>query len=284
MNIEKEYIENVDDLPPCPEIALDVLRIAQDEECDFEKLSAKIEMDPNLTANMLRMANSVVFGYMRKISSVKDIIVRLGLENVKLIAITSASVALLRPSKKAYGLGDGALWRHSYATAVLASIIGKHAAIANRSTLYTAALLHDIGKAVLDQPLQREVLDRELPDREMDFVEYEDFILHTNHAKVGMALLESWGLPEDICMPVGSHHVREWQGNDGDLTAKIVFLANLLIENMGILLTDTEKYNFALSEQENHVEMIHGVPNFAEKKELIIDEFFDQYSDGLSFI
>jgi putative nucleotidyltransferase with HDIG domain len=283
MNIEEEYIKNVEELPACPDIALEVLMISQDEECDFKKLAGKINRDPNLTANMLRMANSVIYGYMKKISSVKDMIVRLGLENVKLIAITSASSALLKPSKEAYGLAYGALWRHSYATAVLASIIGKYAEVKKSATLYTAALLHDVGKVILDRPLQIEIFNREPPEHEMRFVDFEDYILHTNHAKVGMALLESWGLPDDICIPVGYHHIRDMSAQ-ADVITKIVYLANLLIENMGILLTDPEMYDFNVTDQENPAEIMEGVPNFAGNKEFIIDTFFEKYSDGLSLI
>ena len=283
MNIEEEYIKNVEELPPCPDIALEVLMIVRDEECDFQKLADKIGRDPNLTANMLRIANSVIYGYMRKISSVKDMIVCLGLEQVKRIAITGASSALLKPAKEAYGLAYGALWRHSYATAVLASIIGRYAEVGNDATLYTAALLHDVGKVILDRPLQGEILNREPPEREMTFVEFEDYVLHTNHAKVGMALLESWGLPDDICIPVGYHHIREMSAQ-ADVITKVVYLANLLIENMGILLTDPEMYNFNVRGQENPADIMEGVPNFAGNKDFIIDTFFEKYSDGLSLI
>jgi HD-like signal output (HDOD) protein len=283
MNIENEYIRNVDELPPRPEIALEVLTIAQDEDCNFSKLGSRIEKDPHLTANMLRMANSAFFGHMRKISSVKDIIVRLGLSNVKLVAITSASIVLLRPRKEAYGLEDGALWRHSFATAVLASIISRYAKVANEATLYTAALLRDVGKVILDRPLQTEIYNRELPDMDMDFVEFEDFILHTNHAKVGMALLESWGLPDDICVPVGLHHVRDLLDKE-DIPSRIVFLANLLIENMGLLLTDPNRYNFDLRPYEEPEDIMREVPHFSENRERIIDEFFQNYSDGLPLL
>ncbi len=283
MNIEQEYIKNVTELPPCPEIALEVLTIAQDVDCNFKKLAAKIERDPNLTANMLKMANSVFFGHMKQIGSIKDIIVRLGLENIKLIAITSASAAILRPPKEAYGLESGALWRHSYATAVLASIIGKFANASANATLYTSALLHDVGKVILDRPLWKEIYNQDIPDEEMSFIDFENYILHTNHAKVGMALLERWGLPENVCIPVGRHHVRN-QVDDDSLHSKIVYLANLLIENMGILLTDSESYNFEVREQEDPQDIMQEIPNFETNKEKIIDQFFEEYSNGLAFL
>jgi HD-like signal output (HDOD) protein len=117
----------------------------------------------------------------------------------------------------------------------------------------------------------------------MSFVDFEDYILHTNHAKVGMALLERWGLPDDICIPVGYHHLRE-MSNQADMNTKIVYLANLLIENMGILLTDPEMYNFNVHDQGDPAAVMEDVPNFAGNKEFIIDRFFEKYSDGLSLL
>ncbi len=58
MDIEKQYIEDVDKLIPRPDIALDVLALAQDSSTAIEGIAKKIEQDPNLTANMLRMANA----------------------------------------------------------------------------------------------------------------------------------------------------------------------------------------------------------------------------------
>lgn len=175
------------------------------------------------------------------------------------------------------------MWRHSYATAVLASIIGHYAEAEDGSTLYTSALLHDIGKVILDRPLAKEIYHRDAPDEEMNFVDYEDYMLRTNHAKLGMALLESWGLPEDVCIPVGRHHAGHRTESE-DLHSKIVFLANLLIENMGILLADPAGYNFEAVTESNSQFVMEEVPNFEANKERIIDEFFERYSDGLAFL
>ena len=163
MNIEKKYISDVDTLIPSPQIALEVLELAHGVDCDFNRLASKIESDPSLTANMLRMANSAYFGHMRKIASVRDIIIRLGLETVKLIAITSASLGLLKNPQEAYNLEAGALWQHSHATATLASIIGQHAKIEESYSVYTAALLHDVGKIILNRPLRKALAQNKEP-------------------------------------------------------------------------------------------------------------------------
>lgn len=282
MDIEQEYIKDIDSLAPSPEIALDVLSIAHESECSIPRLAAKIEKDPNLTANMLRMANSAYFGHMKEINSITDVIVRLGLESVKLIAITSASVGLLKSPQDAYSLETGRLWEHSYATAILASIIARYAKAKDGPGIYTAALLHDVGKVLLNRPLQLESYNHEEKDPDVDIIEYEQQLLHTDHAKVGRALLEKWGVPEAITVPVGLHHSVD-QPKSKRLNAKIVYLANFLVNN-----TDLESagepgdFFFDVLAYEDHKENLPEVPNFGENMRNIIEEFVEKFNETVS--
>jgi len=282
MEIEQHYIKNVEKLTPCPHIALDVLSIAHESDCSIPKLASKIEKDPNLTANMLQMGNSAYFGHMKKITSVTDIIVRLGLESVKIIAITSASVGLLKSSQKVYNLEPFSLWNHSYATAILSSIIGRHAKIEVNATLYTAALLHDIGKVILNQPLLEASYDLTEPVPDIKTVEFERKVLHTDHARVGRALLESWGLPKKLVVSVGMHHSL---GDTADLPqnqkllAHIVYLSNFLVNCIELNVTDQQKHFFNVLAFEDERNNLPQVPNFEENMESIIDAFFTKYTE-----
>ena len=278
MKVEEEYIKHIDKLMPCPEIALEILKIAHESDCNINTLSRNIEKDPTLTANMLKMANSAYFGHMKQINSVTDIIVRLGMETVKLIAITSASAGLLRASQKGYNLKNGALWRHSYATAVLASTLCRHAGADDEPSIYTAALLHDIGKVVLNKHLLREMCNAEEPEPGMTMVAYERSVLRTDHARVGEALLCKWGLPESISKPVGSHH-RPGKDENEPLSAEIVRLANILAEQMGFHSLDNTNPLAAIQEFLNEERDWPSVPNFVDNREKIIAEFFAKYNE-----
>jgi len=224
------------------------------------------------------MANSAYFGHMKQIRSITDIIVRLGMETVKLIAITSASAGLLNASQKAYNLHHGALWRHSYATAILSAILCRHAGADDESSIYTAALLHDIGKVVLNKHLQREIYNADEPQPGTTMVAYERSFLHTDHAKVGEALLSKWGLPESICKAVGEHH-NSINSDDEHIFSRIVRLANILAEQMGF--HSLEKTNPLKEIQEFLDEETEwpDVPNFVANRQKIIDEFFDKYNE-----
>ena len=277
---EQKYIQNVDNLVPRPDLAFDVLSMAHNANCSFSELAKKIEMDPNLTANMLRLANSAYFGHMRAINSVKDIIVRLGLETVKLLAITSASVGLMKSPQEAYNLEPGSLWYHSHASAVLSSVICQYAKYHDSGSIYTAALLHDIGKVLLNKPLQIAISNIKVKPKKKfsNLVELEYSLLQTNHAKVGKALLEKWGLPENISDPVGNHHLPEDMEN-ADMGSRIVYLANFMVESIGIRSMSPENYAFNVQEFIEQNMILPDIPNFQANMEGIMSDFFTQFNE-----
>ncbi|MFA6498012.1 MAG: HDOD domain-containing protein [Desulfurivibrionaceae bacterium] len=279
LDVAAEYIRDVEKIAPCPEVALDVLSMAHAADCSIPKLSEKIEQDPGLTANMLHMANSAYFGHMKKITSVKDIIVRMGVDAVKIISITSASVGLLRLPQEAYALGRGELWRHSFAVAILANIIARYAKARDTSAIYTAGLLHDVGKVILDRPLQVESYNRGENGEQMDLLTLERRLLHTDHAEVGMSLLEKWGLPEAVCVPVGLHHDTT-QAQSKRLGAKIIYLANHLVHLTEYDAGSSGDFFFDVLAYESMKDDLPEVPNFENNMRLIIEEFVDKYQDA----
>ncbi len=284
MEIEKKYIKDVDKLIPRPDIALEVMTMAHDTQCSILEMANKIEMDPNLTANMLRLANSAYFGHMREITSVRDIIVRLGLDTVKLIAITGASAGLMKTPQQAYNLDPGSLWHHSHATAVLSSVIAKYARVEDPAPIYTASLLHDIGKVILNRPLQVAISNnKNLGKKFHSLIELEHFLLNTDHARVGMALLQKWGLPDNITLPVGLHHQPEHE-KAGQIHVKIVFLANFLVDSIGIRALLPENFVFDVQEFIDQNQVMPDVPNFHENMEKIIDEFFFQFNETSNIV
>ena len=279
MKVAEHYIKYIDKLLPCPVIALEILKIAHEDDCNINKLSRYIEKDPTLTANMLKMANSAYFGHMKQIQSITDIIVRLGMETIKLIAITSASSGLLNSRQKAYNLKDGGLWRHSYATAILASIICHHAEGEDASSIYTAALLHDIGKVILNKHLLKGIYNADDPEQGTNMIDYERSFLHTDHAIVGEALLRKWGLPDSITKPVGNHH-RPDNPKDEPLASKIVRLANILTVQMGFKSLEETTPLEEIEEFLNKEKDLPDVPNFVTNHAIIIDEFFEKYNES----
>ncbi|MBT5549826.1 MAG: HDOD domain-containing protein, partial [Nitrospina sp.] len=55
-------IEEKGDLPPLPEILMNLERKVNDPDCDVLEISAIIETEPVLSGRVIRLSNSVLFG------------------------------------------------------------------------------------------------------------------------------------------------------------------------------------------------------------------------------
>ncbi|MBF0245407.1 MAG: HDOD domain-containing protein, partial [Planctomycetes bacterium] len=155
-----------------------------------------VETDPALTALVLRTVNSAAYGLRVSIESVKRAVSFLGSTAVLGIAMNQSAGGLFNKPLEGYDSARGALWAHCLRTAIGARELARACGIRmDQDAAYTAGLLHDIGKAVLDEWLagETEELVRQAEAAEENFDREEREHLHTDHAEVGALLLEEWG-------------------------------------------------------------------------------------------
>lgn len=213
-----------------------VITLLQDPEVEIIDLIKGIELDPGLTSNVLRLANSAYFGGPRTIGSLRDAIVRLGTNRVFQLVIASAISPLALPALKGYDLAPGALVQHCVGVAIGTDELTTALKLKASSHAFTAGLLHDLGKVVLGTfveidaaPIAALALEQEL-----SFEEAEQEVLGIDHAEVGEILLEGWSIPQAIVDPVRWHHAPDaYRGNER-LTVDIVHVANQLALESGL--------------------------------------------------
>ncbi len=87
----KTLLENINAVPALPESIQEVERIYQDEDSTFEDMQKAIEKDPLLTADILRIVNSPMYGVKSTVTSVKQAISLLGKEAVRTFVLSSAA-------------------------------------------------------------------------------------------------------------------------------------------------------------------------------------------------
>ena len=144
-------IKEIDKLRPVPKVANKVMSIARDPQSSMSQLSEVITYDQALTANLLRMCNSAYFGLPSKIDSVHQAIVYLGMDQLIDLVLMSSGVENLKGKQEGYDLDEGELWRYSVSSALLARELAEKKGSENNHLIFTAALLKDIGKVVLNQ-------------------------------------------------------------------------------------------------------------------------------------
>jgi putative nucleotidyltransferase with HDIG domain len=190
--------------------------------------------DPGLTANVLRLANSAYFGIPFKIGSIRQAVILLGLKRLIQMVIAACVSAIMDKSVPGYDLPPGELWRHSIAASVAAEGLVKVLKVEAAEEIFTAALLHDVGKLVLGDFVKDEFKQIETAVAQgISFEMAEKIVLGTNHADVGARILTKWLLPSEIVNAVQLHHAPEESEQPGSML-DIVHVANFISMMIGI--------------------------------------------------
>lgn len=204
-----DIFRRVGDLPPLPAVAAKVLEILKDPDADLTALVSIIEKDQALTAKILRVSNSAYYGLVRRISTVKDAVVTLGLNNMRNQVLALSAYSLMQGPASGYALEAGSLWDHSLCTGLCAEHLADTLGYKSiKDEVFIGGLLHDIGKTILSYYVSARfsnILER-VDQLGQTFVEAERAELGFDHAEVGARVALRWNLPESLVSMIGDHH------------------------------------------------------------------------------
>jgi HD-like signal output (HDOD) protein len=176
-----------------------VLSLAESEKAAASDLSRVIESDPVLSAQILKLSNSVLFASLnRRISTIKDAIVRIGFRETKRLVMSMSVMQLFDQDNKSLGFDRVGFWCHSLACAVIAERLARRVGTVNSDEVFLAGLLHDFGIIVLDEffpSLFAKVLEDTANSGGL-FIEREKMLLGIHHNDVLGELFSKWKLPE----------------------------------------------------------------------------------------
>ena len=194
-----------------PKIAHEILSIKLASDRDDEILLKLIEKDPAISARIIGLANSPLFGTSRKILTAHDAEAVLGIKRVKMVALSFAMISAVNRNQPGL-LNVSQLWQHSMAVALAMDTLSKAMPEAIRPTdeeIYLAGLLHDIGFLVLEylDPDASNRLHARLAEKSgQSYTEIEAEMLDMNHCELGALLGEHWNLTENIIAVIRHHH------------------------------------------------------------------------------
>jgi putative nucleotidyltransferase with HDIG domain len=228
-----DYISKVKHLPPAPRVLPRLMSLLGKVDIDTSQVVEAISFDPALTAKVLQMCNSAYFASSTPASDLQEAITRLGYNQIYRTVVSLSGVQVLAPPQKGYGIAAGELWRHAVATAIAAQKIAED--LGDEANLvFTAALLHDIGKIVLADALEHiyTKLIEETETNQYSLLETEKKLLGVQHAEIGGRLLAQWKFPANLVAAVWFHHQPEAAAVHERL-ASYVYLGNLIAHFMG---------------------------------------------------
>jgi HD-like signal output (HDOD) protein len=202
-------------IPPCPGVIAKLVREARSDDPDLPRIAELVSSDPALAAEMLKTANSALYGASAPLSSVRAALMRIGMQN----AAQLITGLLLRQAFPVGGEQMETFWETSSRVAAFSAHIAGKLRVVERETAFTYGLFRDCGTAVM---LQRfpdyPRLVAVAPKMGRRVTDLETVRYGATHAQLGFAMGRSWLLHEYLCLAVLHHHSPDAQlGRRGDL-------------------------------------------------------------------
>ena len=189
-------IHRVDALPEVPQVAFRVIQLLNIPDTAVSQLAELIGADQALTAKLLRLCNSAYYGLSRKITTVSEAIMIVGFSAVKSMVLMITTQSTMNKGLLGYKIKPGEFWKHSLGTAESARLIARQCKDPREEESFTAGLIHDIGKMVLNQCALPEVY------RATNLMQKENISIYAAEA----TLADRWKFPPLLVNAIRYHH------------------------------------------------------------------------------
>lgn len=239
IDLIKQQIRKEDSLPVLSPKAIAIQKEATKKDPDFTVLTKQIRMDPTLTSQILKTANSPFYKGLGDVDTIKDAVVRLGqaeMVNIIMKVIHEQNFKSRHPLIRKY---QNKLWAHSVSCAIGSLWTARYLSMTDLiPKAFIAGLLHDMGKLYLLTALEKILTSKTISFKPPP--QLIDKILDNLHTALGFNLLTRWHLPERYRIIARDHHSEKFDRADHLLT--IVRLSNMVCNKM-----ESEDLNVDLS-------------------------------------
>lgn len=229
-SIDTDQIKSmIHELHPVPQVAIKVSQMLSSEEYHMKEIAYEIRYDQVLSANILRICNSSFMGLKKKVDSIDRALVIIG-EKALLKIIMSAALKPYFDHCNGYSLCKGGLFYHAIKTAMLSEEIARYTGLVSSDIAYTAGLIHDIGKAVLDQYVLSSypLFYKETQLKMNELCKVEKELTGISHPEAGEVLAKEWLLSDILQETIRFHHEPNQSTIFPELT-HIIHLSDLII-------------------------------------------------------
>lgn len=204
--IKEQIINEVDGLPSFNQNILELLRLCKDPDSTIETLVEKIITDPALTSDILKLSNSAGFFMTKRIESINEAILIIGLSNLHDLLLVTSTRSILEKRYNKFS----EIWNHCTKTADYAKQIAqKFGNIRKSEYAYLGGLLHDLGKLVLlatDNKFTSWISELTQNRKIRSSTVLEEVALGISHSTIGELMAKKWNFPDYLKDAIKYHH------------------------------------------------------------------------------
>lgn len=202
----RRVVGAIGSLPSLPGTCMALMEALQKPDMSLEEIGRIIEQDVSMSAKVLQLVNSPLFGLAGEPADIRTAVGYMGLDALRQLVLSAEILRTFQPEESVAEFSLEYFQRHCRLAARIASRLPAPKEVVSAGVM--AALLHDIGKLVMAVrlPLQFERAWQTSLDQDRPVYTVEDELMGTSHAEIGAYLLSLWGLPTPIVDAVARHH------------------------------------------------------------------------------
>jgi len=225
----------IDRVRPIPQIALKVVRLISDHTHHVGEVAQEVKRDQVISAKVIGFCNSASIGMAKRVDSIERALLIVGEKCLLQLIVAAGLEGFLSQTEAGYSLCKGGLFQHACGTARVAGSLAQLTGQAPPDLAYTAGLLHDIGKVVLDQYMvaARPHFYRCVQAADVDLIRAESELFGVTHTEVGSRLAARWSIPATLTDAIQHHHLPEQAVIAPELT-HLVYLADLIMSRFRV--------------------------------------------------
>lgn len=219
----QDLLKQTDKLPNVPDVVRELIQLLNDSNVKYSDITERVSHDQTISLKVLRVVNSAYFGLSRKISSIDEATVLLGIDKLKTLVIASGFSSSV---EKVDGIVLPDFWADSFRVAELAQWFAKRTPLAGSDEAFTVGIVHNIGRLLLHltAPDIGKEIQTLVANRKAGRVKAELDLLGFTSQDAGRALMDLWKFPENLGDAV-QHHKRPFGGDDPKPLACVLNLA-----------------------------------------------------------
>ncbi len=235
----RERLEGIEDLPTLPVVVDQLHRLIANPRSNMSQIATVIARDQAIAGRVIKLVNSAFYGLSRRVTSIQQAIVILGLTTVKNLTLGVSVVKTFGACEIPSIFDREKFWLHSFGCAQAAKMIARHLRRDEPEDYFLAGLLHDIGILVEDQFLHEEFVQvlKQTVGSSVSLTEAEESVMGMTHPEVGEFIARRWKLPDFVVQSMRFHHPVKGMGPDSsdypDFVS-VIHAADTLVWNAGV--------------------------------------------------
>jgi HD-like signal output (HDOD) protein len=237
-------VDKIEDLPPMPSLVFQINELLADPDFSMDKLEELIGQDQSLVAKLIKVSNSVLYGGVGDVGSLRQALARLGARTVKSLVLATSTRTFFSKKQSGTGILSQLLWQHSVECGLAARCVARKVGYSESDDAFVGGVLHDIGKLVMLLKLPDDYRDIQKMKKYEGISDMaaESKALDCDHTMIGDKLMKKWKMPTSLRACVKMHH-RSGEVGDDDLLVPIVSYGNYLAHTCGAQAESNQKEN-----------------------------------------